>query len=311
MTTKNMKVFGTKMPILNTVTAALCAGAALLLAGSAPAQTLYISDDNNFTGTIGEYGMNGSAVNPTLITGLGNTDPFVISGNDLFVMNGDTIGEYGLDGSAINPALITGLSDPTDFAVSGNNIFVSSIDNHNIAEYTTSGATVNASLIYADDFYPGTLTISGNNMFVADAGQIGEYTTSGAAVNESLIFLNPTVTSMAISGNDMFVGYGDGNVYGIGEYTTSGDAVNASLISTLGSPAIAISGNDLYVVSGGRGDSIVSEYTTSGATVDLLLASHLYYGGDIAIAPVPEPATVSLAGLSAASLWFWLGRRRK
>jgi hypothetical protein len=47
----------------------------------------------------------------------------------------------------VNPALITGLSLPAAIAVSGGNLFVTNELTGTIGEYTTSGATVNASLV--------------------------------------------------------------------------------------------------------------------------------------------------------------------
>ena len=90
----------------------------------------------------------------------------------------------------------------------------------------------------------------------------------------------------------------------VGEYTISGSTVNASLISGLNVPeGIAISGNDLFVANFSNGT--VGEYTTSGATVNASLISGLDRPYDIAIGPVPEPSTVALMGLGAASLWLW------
>ena len=91
----------------------------------------------------------------------------------------------------------------------GQNLFV--VDNvwNSIAEYTTSGATVNASLFTG---LPGPvgIAISGNNLFVANfaygnpgGGSIGEYTTSGATVNASLIRGLDSAWGIAISGNNL------------------------------------------------------------------------------------------------------------
>jgi hypothetical protein len=58
-----------------------------------------------------------------------------------------TIGEYALDGSTVNGSLVSNPDGPTVFAISGNDLFVGNQDNGTVGEYTTSGATVNASLI--------------------------------------------------------------------------------------------------------------------------------------------------------------------
>ena len=74
-------------------------------------------------------------------------------------------------------------------AVSGSNLFVvDSFSGGTVGEYTTAGATVNASLISGLNA-PIGIAVSGSNLFVTNynAGTIGEYTTSGATVNASLI----------------------------------------------------------------------------------------------------------------------------
>ena len=61
--------------------------------------------------------------------------------------------------------------------------------NGTIGEYTTSGATVNASLITGLN-RPMGIAVFGSGICLSrtvDGGTIGEYTTSGATVNASLI----------------------------------------------------------------------------------------------------------------------------
>ena len=68
-------------------------------------------------------------------------------------------------------------------------ILVANFAGSTIGEYTTSGATVNASLISGLS-YGQNLALFGSDLFVARSGPfdlIREYTTSGATVNASLI----------------------------------------------------------------------------------------------------------------------------
>jgi hypothetical protein len=60
---------------------------------------------------------------------------------------GNSIGEYNLDGTAINASLILGLNDPQDIAISGSRLFVTNLDSGTIGEYTTSGTAINPSLV--------------------------------------------------------------------------------------------------------------------------------------------------------------------
>ncbi|HTF36661.1 MAG TPA: hypothetical protein VK714_23500 [Myxococcota bacterium] len=148
-----------------------------------------------------------------------------------------------------------------------------------IGEYTTSGETVNASLLPVGIAW--SVAVSGSALFVGSkpgvTGTIGEYTTSGETVNASLITGLPSQPwSIAVSGGNLFVASTSGVTGTIGEYTTSGETVNASLITGLdvsgvrgfGGIFIAVSGSNLFVTNFG-GDSI-GEYTTSGATVRVI-----------------------------------------
>ena len=65
-----------------------------------------------------------------------------------------------------------------------------------------------------------TLSAAHAQIFVVNGGGIGEYTTSGATINASLITDTQHPTSIAISGNDLFVANIANNT--IGEYTASG-----------------------------------------------------------------------------------------
>src|SRR5579862_1488116 len=68
----------------------------------------------------------------------------------------NTIGEYNLDGSVVNASLVSsGLFAPEGVAVSGSDLFVTSFDGETLGEYTTSGATVNASLVSFTSFPVG------------------------------------------------------------------------------------------------------------------------------------------------------------
>lgn len=146
-------------------------------------------------------------------------------------------------------------------------ILVANYSSNTVGEYTTDGATLNASLITVD--HPPGLAISGNHIVVSyDAkgnGVVGKYNLDGSTVNSSLISVagNETCTGLAVSGNDIFVAnYLQGTV---GEYTTDGAVVNASLISGLIAPnGVRIIGNNLFVCSYGT----VGEYTLTGQVVN-------------------------------------------
>lgn len=119
--------------------------AAGCLAANLQAQDIFVA---SASGTIGEYGLDGSPVNASLISGLASPSGIAVSGNDVFVANNNgTIGEYTTSGATVNASLISGLGDPWAVAVSGDDLFVLNAENESIGEYTTSGGTVNAALI--------------------------------------------------------------------------------------------------------------------------------------------------------------------
>jgi hypothetical protein len=59
-----------------------------------------------------------------------------------------TIGEYDLDGTPVNPAFISGLQAPTGLAFGPNgDLFVEDMYYGTVLEYTASGTQVNGALI--------------------------------------------------------------------------------------------------------------------------------------------------------------------
>jgi DNA-binding beta-propeller fold protein YncE len=197
----------------------------------------------------------------------------------------------------ITLALMCGLAA----TLKAQNIYVANFTG-SIGEYTTSGQTVNASLISGLGYAQGVV-ISENSLFVTSGGTIGEYTTSGAAVNTSLVYQYDMLQGIAILGNELYVV--DSAASRISEYTTSRATINASLIFPAYNPVgIVISGNDLFVAcESWYGKAYIGEYTTSGATVNASLISGLSSPENIAIGTVPEPSAIALAGLGAAAFF--------
>ncbi len=191
---------------------------------------------------------------------------------------GAVVAEWTTSGALVSNPLVSNTAGVGWYgiAVSGNDLFVPGANGSNgIGEYTTSGGTVNASLVANGNAYFGIAT-SGSDLFVTNVAtsSIDEYTTSGLPVAVSLVSLpaSPFGYGIAVSGTDLFVvSYASGT---IGEYTTSGATVNASLVTGLGGPLfLAVSGSDLFVTNGTTGT--VGEYTTSGATVNASLITGL------------------------------------
>jgi hypothetical protein len=163
-------------------------------------------------------------------------------------------------------------------------ILVSSPDT--IGEYTTSGASVNPSLITgiitqgaADPF---SFAISGSDIYVpnwnngTNGGTLGEYTISGALINRDLITDLSGPWGPVFSGADLFIL--NGKSHSIGEYTTQGSSVNVALLPSVLGPynpdGIAISGSDIFCTGDGNPGAL-GEYTTAGVTINDTLITGL------------------------------------
>lgn len=264
---------------------------------------------NEFNNTIGEYNLDGSTVNASLVSGLVTPLGLAVSGGDIFVANYEAgpIGEYTTSGATVNASLFSlGGYIPLGLAVTGGDIFVTQ-GNNKIGEYTTSGTTVNASLVTGLNGAVG-IAVSGGDIYVANEGNgtIGEYdATTGATINAALVSGLNVPFGLAVSGGNIYVANVGNNT--IGEYTTAGATVNTSLVSGLNGPhGLAVSGGTIYVA---QNNGTIGEYTTSGATVNTALVSGLSNPAFLDVEPTPEPSTLALAGLGAASLLAF--RRRK
>jgi hypothetical protein len=135
----------------------------------------------------------------TVMTSLMTADATRSSGRDTRVKLSYGPGLIGLFAVLLG-LIFTGAADAAQ-------VFVTNAGNNTIGEYTTSGSTVNASLISGLNA-PGIIAVSGSNLFVVNtgAGTIGEYTTSGSTVNASLISGLSEPNGIAVSGSDLFVG---------------------------------------------------------------------------------------------------------
>jgi hypothetical protein len=147
-----------------------------------------------------EWSMSGTLINTFPTTAI--PVAFAVSGGNIFADFGTYVSEYTTSGTLVNPSLITGLQQSNSIAVSGSNILIdnatSGFFTGYISQYTTSGAPENLSLV-TDLFGPSNIAIYGGNLFVESifeeqqggVSAIGEYTMSGTAVVAPLI-TNPT-----------------------------------------------------------------------------------------------------------------------
>jgi hypothetical protein len=201
--------------------------------------------NNLYTGSVGEYNAaSGAVINASFIPGLNAPAGLVLSGNNLFVGQGNnTVGKYNATtGAAINPFFITGLSgNITGVALSGNNLFVASLSGGTVGVYdATTGIALKPNLIPGVAF-PFDLALSGNTLFVSQPAvrTVGAFNAaSGAPINANFISAPPGSIpfGVAVSGNNLFVAYENSNT--VGEYNaTTGALINPSFITGLTLPA--------------------------------------------------------------------------
>jgi hypothetical protein len=264
---------------------------------------------NQITGTVGEYGLDGTAINASLAPN--GLHGIAVSGQDIYVADSDSINEYTTSGAVVSAPLVastqaSGLDSPYDIAISGSSLFVTDAGPAPaVDEFTTAGAKVAAPLVTGFGIVGG-IAVSGSHLFVASFthSNVGVYTTSGAVVNASLIPGLGEPAGIAISGSELFVVNGPS----VGEYTLAPtyDSIissNPSFISGLdGGWGVAVYGSDLYVTSA----YTISEYDMSG---DLLMKIQ-DINDPLDIAVVPEPATGAIAAVAGLALLARRPRRR-
>ena len=212
-------------------------------------------------GRIGEYTTFGAPVDSALITGLVGPRGLAVPGGNLFVASDNPtsessrIGKYTISGATVNPALIQKgfFGFVEGIAVSGDKLFLADLYSGLVAEYTTSGALMNAALITGLNG-PSGIAVFGGHLFVTNFGNgtVGEYdAATGAPIDTALVSGLNGPFGIAVSGGNLFV---TSQVFGqdtgtIGEYTILGETVNTRLITGLSEPV------GIAVVSGSVPDA--------------------------------------------------------
>ncbi len=228
----------------------------------------YIGDSQNPVGVIGEYNLDGTAINPALIPAGGYR--IAVSDSKVFALRNivgfaGLVGEYTISGSTVDSGFVTGIYGLQGIAASKGSLFVSYSSNvGNVLKFDLA-PPFSSGLLITDFQFANGLAVSadGRRLYVADsfAGTIGEYDAStGAAINPALVSGLDYPTSIAVSGSKLFVvTLGDYLIGTVGAYTLDGTPLNASLITGLNSPGdLAEFDGKLYVAV--RGSGVIGEY---------------------------------------------------
>jgi len=151
-------------------------------------------------------------------------------------------------------------------------IFVSDWSSGKVGEWTTSGSSVNSSLITGLS-EPNGIAASGGYLYVVNkqANTIGKYTMSGQVVDASFITGLSGPTQLIASGTSLYVMNTSNTT--IGKYSTAGQTVSSAFITlTQSFPySMALSGTSLFVVAQSQGshshsNSFVVQYSASNGT---------------------------------------------
>lgn len=98
---------------------AIAAAILLLIAAALPASaSAYVYWVNEETESIGRTGLDGSAANPSVVSGLGTPTGVAVDGSHIYWSDSttDSVGRANLDGSDPIPAFIAGARDPSALA---------------------------------------------------------------------------------------------------------------------------------------------------------------------------------------------------
>ena len=149
-----------------------------------------------------------------------------------------------------------------------------------IGEYSASGDVIDSDFITGLPYSITSLAVSGNDVYVGTNDNIGIYNAANGSLISN-ISTSYTPWFLAVSGNNLLAGYwGNSGVYDYNANT--GALISSSFVPVSGPLGLAVAGNDLYVAS--NNDGTVGEYNaTTGAAINPSLITGLSSPMGIAI----------------------------
>jgi WD40 repeat protein len=291
----------------------------LVTATTAAGQSIFVANytnGSNGLGTIGQYTTSGTAVNPSLVTGLNGPMSVAFYGGNLFATNysSGTIGQYTTSGTPVNPSFVSGLNGPDELAFAGGFLYVVNTNTNTVRKYDSDGNLLNALFVNGLNG-PSGLAIAGGDLFVANynSGVVGKYDLStGVAVTAPFVTVPGSPTGIAISGGYLYVV--DRTAGAVHRYDVSNPATGPATYFVSGFSGfpycIAILDNTLFV---GCQDGTVGTYDAStGAVLNPALIVGLNGPSGFAIVAIPEPSTyAALFGLTALGFAAFCRRHRQ
>ncbi|HWB54398.1 MAG TPA: hypothetical protein VG722_09400 [Tepidisphaeraceae bacterium] len=292
-------------------------GAIANWAVAAPGQ-IYITDSGSHV--VGEYGLDGSIIKSSLITGLARPRGIASAGSSLFVANYRTgiVGQYSSSGVIMNSAVVNGSGEAKGLAISGTTLFVAvgnqvqeiSLADPGITNSAESGGAANPAVIsqLTATFtltWPTGLAVYGDDLFVSNwnsttnansPGYIAEYDiATGEPIAVPFISNLRTPTGILVVGTDLFVAEYSTGV--IAKYTATGTLINPNFITGLAGPvglALSPDGAALYVANFDGGT--IGEYALTGQAINPSLITGLRNPAYIVVVPEPKPWEALVGG---------------
>jgi sugar lactone lactonase YvrE len=234
----------TKKPLAG----ALLAAAVILCAWAGQASA-YVYWTNDATAAIGRASLDGSAPNPTFITGAeGLTDMVSVDGQHIYWTNAgnDTIAHADLDGTGVNQSFIAGANSPSGVATDAQHVYWVNTLGDAIGRANLDGTGVNQSFITGANS-PVGLAIDGQHIYWVNHGTntIGRANLDGSGVDQSLVTGANGLTAVAVDQQHIYWSNGSGDA--IGRANLDGTGVNQSFITGANSPAgVAVDDQHIY-----------------------------------------------------------------
>jgi hypothetical protein len=224
----------------------LACGVLTSTASAAPPPHLFWA---NFDGnTLGQANLDGTAANPTFITGGSEPAGVAVGDGHIYWANygKNTIGEANLDGTGVNQNFITGTSGSYGLVMDGQHLYWSNYDNGTIGEANLDGTDVNESLITGADG-PLGMAIDRNHIYWVNDNDtsIGEANLDGSDVNESLVTGISEPEEMAVDAHHLY--WTEFFQNRIGRANLDGTGVDESFITGLnGAEGVVVDTQHIY-----------------------------------------------------------------
>jgi hypothetical protein len=313
---------------------------------------------SNIPGGVGEYTTSGATVNASLITGLNSPTGLALSNGNLFVAydpHGYAVGEFTTSGATVNPILVTSnsihLGQLGGIAVDGTNLYVSTPGTNTLSlpptlltpgtvgEYTTSGGTINSSLVsiaLAND--PRGIAVmpnvnSGSNQTVDVGGgptAVGGVEGAFPAVTNAGTFASTYNTETAQGALQTALGSAAAGAINFGLAGTDSNGVvlpnsavqfwDLHFTGTFTGDATVTLHFDPTLIGGANPSSLVIWHYTNGGwnpvaneTVDPIADTITFTTSSFSpfILGVPEPSSIVLAGAGLVRLSIFARRRSR